>query len=403
MKTPEQVYARETVLMKDYPKEVPVIIQAMRIGDVGIAAIPCEVFVEIGLAIKQKSPFKPTFTIELANGYNGYLPTPEQHKLGGYETWRARHTTMNTILTQRWLLNRRYFLRGLGAIALALLAVSLARAEERSFLHAEDRVVVIGDSISARGVFCSQIERVLNAVYPGNRISITNKAVGGQQSQGGLETLRQHIEQGGAPTVALVMLCVNDLKMRPDNPDAKEQEYLKWMRQFAPLARQHKIQLIFLTETPFGHNAKPGQFENHMNVILDRLTAALIRMAREQNVPVIDVHSAYVRGLHQAWEKDPRYEFSPDVIHPLPSGEACIAATILGALGVGLPLAEDGRRGPIRVDGPATVELTAADDVQHCFQKMGHYQFGSWRETPVISRAPGPSSLSSTRPIMSVA
>ena len=25
-----------------------------------------------------------------ANGYNGYLPTPEQHQLGGYETWRAR-------------------------------------------------------------------------------------------------------------------------------------------------------------------------------------------------------------------------------------------------------------------------------------------------------------------------
>jgi hypothetical protein len=90
LKTPEQVYARETVLMKDYPKEVPVIIQAMRIGDVGIAAIPCEVFVEIGLAIKDKSPFMPTFTIELANGCNGYLPTPEQHKFGGYETWRAR-------------------------------------------------------------------------------------------------------------------------------------------------------------------------------------------------------------------------------------------------------------------------------------------------------------------------
>jgi hypothetical protein len=28
--------------------------------------------------------------IELANGYNGYLPTPEQHTLGGYETWRAK-------------------------------------------------------------------------------------------------------------------------------------------------------------------------------------------------------------------------------------------------------------------------------------------------------------------------
>ena len=25
--------------------------------------------------------------VGLANGYNGYLPTPAQHKLGGYETW----------------------------------------------------------------------------------------------------------------------------------------------------------------------------------------------------------------------------------------------------------------------------------------------------------------------------
>ena len=33
---------------------------------------------------------KPTFTIELANDYRGYLPTAEHHQLGGYETWRAR-------------------------------------------------------------------------------------------------------------------------------------------------------------------------------------------------------------------------------------------------------------------------------------------------------------------------
>ena len=47
-------------------------------------------FAETGLEIKRRSPLKPTFTIELANGYNGYLPPPEQHRLGGYETWRAR-------------------------------------------------------------------------------------------------------------------------------------------------------------------------------------------------------------------------------------------------------------------------------------------------------------------------
>ena len=90
MDSREEIYARETMLLKDFPQQLPLILQAFRLGDLAITAVPCEVFVEIGLEIKEKSPFKPTFTTSLANGYNGYLPTPEHHKLGGYETWRAR-------------------------------------------------------------------------------------------------------------------------------------------------------------------------------------------------------------------------------------------------------------------------------------------------------------------------
>jgi hypothetical protein len=90
LKTLPEVYARETVLLAKYPPTVKLKLQALRVGELGIVAIPCEVFVQIGLEIKKKSPLKPTFTIELANGYNGYLPTPEQHQWGGYETWRAR-------------------------------------------------------------------------------------------------------------------------------------------------------------------------------------------------------------------------------------------------------------------------------------------------------------------------
>ncbi|MEW6305996.1 MAG: neutral/alkaline non-lysosomal ceramidase N-terminal domain-containing protein [Verrucomicrobiota bacterium] len=90
METLEEIYARETVQMAAYPDQVACIVQAFRIGELGIAAIPCETFVEIGLEIKERSPFRPTFTHSLANGYNGYLPTPKHHELGGYETWRAK-------------------------------------------------------------------------------------------------------------------------------------------------------------------------------------------------------------------------------------------------------------------------------------------------------------------------
>ncbi len=89
-KTMPDIYARETLKLAEYPDTVKLKLQAIRIGDLGIVAIPAEVFTEIGLEIKRRSPLKPTFTIALANGWNGYLPTPQQHELAGYETWRAR-------------------------------------------------------------------------------------------------------------------------------------------------------------------------------------------------------------------------------------------------------------------------------------------------------------------------
>jgi neutral ceramidase len=88
----EKVYANRTLGMHESPDEVSVVVQAFRIGELGICAIPFETFVETGLEIKAKSPFKRTFTISHANGSYGYLPTVAQHKLGGYETWLGTST-----------------------------------------------------------------------------------------------------------------------------------------------------------------------------------------------------------------------------------------------------------------------------------------------------------------------
>ncbi len=96
-----EIYARETVLIAKFPSKVKILLQAHRVGDLGIVSTPCETFVEIGLEIKKKSPLPHTFTIELANGYNGYLPTPEQHAVGGYETWRARSSYLEVNASPR--------------------------------------------------------------------------------------------------------------------------------------------------------------------------------------------------------------------------------------------------------------------------------------------------------------
>jgi hypothetical protein len=105
------IYARETVAMAKYPDTVPVTLQTIRIGELAIGAIPCEVFAEIGLGLKQSAKPAPYFTIELANGYNGYLPTPEQHKLGGYETWRAKSSHLEVDAATKIVAELRRMLR----------------------------------------------------------------------------------------------------------------------------------------------------------------------------------------------------------------------------------------------------------------------------------------------------
>lgn len=100
----EKTYAKRIKQMETFPDYIDVIIQGFKIGDLSIGAIPFETFVEIGLELKQKSPMKDHFTIALANGLYGYLPTPAQHKLGGYETWlstnRVEEVASDKIIAQ---------------------------------------------------------------------------------------------------------------------------------------------------------------------------------------------------------------------------------------------------------------------------------------------------------------
>jgi putative membrane-bound dehydrogenase-like protein len=83
------IYAREAIFLHDDPvRELK--LQAIRIGDLGITAIPNEVYALTGLKLKAASPLPVTFNMSLANGSEGYIPPPEQHPLGGYTTWPAR-------------------------------------------------------------------------------------------------------------------------------------------------------------------------------------------------------------------------------------------------------------------------------------------------------------------------
>ena len=91
----EEVYDYEVWhLARGGEGEVEMEIQAVRLGPAALVGIPAEVFAEIGLAIEAASPFATTAVVELANGWEGYLPTRQAFAEGGYETRLARSSKL---------------------------------------------------------------------------------------------------------------------------------------------------------------------------------------------------------------------------------------------------------------------------------------------------------------------
>jgi len=60
-------------------------LQVIRIGDLVLSSSPAEMFVEFGLELKQRMNSRAALLVCLANGYVGYVPTPEAFEQGGYE------------------------------------------------------------------------------------------------------------------------------------------------------------------------------------------------------------------------------------------------------------------------------------------------------------------------------
>jgi hypothetical protein len=89
-KLPFLIGVRATKIVRIYDRHhgqpIPAEVQALRLDDdTAIVMLPSELFVEFGLEIKRRSPFRRTFVIELANQSIGYIPTKKAFEEGAYE------------------------------------------------------------------------------------------------------------------------------------------------------------------------------------------------------------------------------------------------------------------------------------------------------------------------------
>lgn len=87
----EKVEAVKAVDLANHGKTWPMEVQVFRLdNDTAIVGLPCEIFVDLGLAIKRASPFKRTFVISICNDRPSYVPTKKAFTEGSYEVTNAR-------------------------------------------------------------------------------------------------------------------------------------------------------------------------------------------------------------------------------------------------------------------------------------------------------------------------
>ncbi len=76
---------------------------AMRINDIGIAAVSAEPLTELGLEIKLRSPLSHTLFLGYSNGCIGYIPPPEAFAEGGMEVIESHYNyLLASQLTPEW-------------------------------------------------------------------------------------------------------------------------------------------------------------------------------------------------------------------------------------------------------------------------------------------------------------
>ncbi|HEY4290290.1 MAG TPA: neutral/alkaline non-lysosomal ceramidase N-terminal domain-containing protein [Puia sp.] len=76
--------------LEDRRKTVGVEVQVFRIdAETAIVGLPGEIFVELGLAIKKRSPFKHTIVMTVCNDKTSYIPTKKAFREGSYEVTNA--------------------------------------------------------------------------------------------------------------------------------------------------------------------------------------------------------------------------------------------------------------------------------------------------------------------------
>ena len=216
------------------------------------------------------------------------------------------------------------------ALVLSLIGPPPADTPKGVQLKPGDKIVAIGDSITAGGGYLRDIDAVLAQQYPQLKIpKVVNKGIGGQKAEDLVKRFDKDVVQL-KPAFVTLSIGINDVWHRLKNPhDAKVlATYRENVGKMVDAAQQAGIKVILLTPTVIQEDATT---EGNQRLVM--YVAAEKQIAAEKKCQLVDLHGMFLEALKQKPAAEKKW-LTGDGVHMKPLGDGVMAAGVLRALGI---------------------------------------------------------------------
>jgi len=222
------------------------------------------------------------------------------------------------------------FVQKLFVVILALVGPVPADFPKELQIKSGDKIVAIGDSITAGGGYLRDMDTVFAQQYPGLKIpKVINKGIGGQKA----EDLVKRFDKDVVllkPAFVTISIGINDVWHRLGKPHDEKVliAYQENVTKMVDQAQKAGIKVILLTPTVIQEDPS-----TEGNKRLPMYVAAEKKIAAEKKCQLVDLHAMFLTALKQKPAGQKSW-LTGDGVHMKPLGDAAMAVGVLRALGV---------------------------------------------------------------------
>lgn len=194
-----------------------------------------------------------------------------------------------------------------------------------------DKIVAIGDSITAGGGYLRDIDEVFAQQYPELKIQkVVNKGIGGQKAEDLIKRFQKDVVDQ-KPAFVTISIGINDVWHRLNAPhdDQVLAKYKENVAKMVDLAQAAGIKVILIAPTVIQENATAEG-----NKRLTMYVAAEKEIAADKKCQFVDLHQMFLDALAKKPADVKGNWLTGDGVHMKPAGDAIMALGVLRALGI---------------------------------------------------------------------